>query len=459
MRRYSTSSRPGFTLTELMVSLALIVFIMSIMATAFGAASKVVTDLRAANDLAERLRGAMTLMRNDLKNQHLDNTARRLSDTTWPPSAANNQGFFRIYQVGRPIDIGPAGADQTSIMTSAALHFTTKLSGLYSTDFFSTDLQSRILPTTPVRENQLVSITGNQQANVEMERSYQRTQGTEFRSQWAEVAWWLAPQNGIFTTPDAASGSPAQQLYTLRRRQRLLYDRATPSQVSLPWVALTDPSMRRQHRDVSIAPYNLTALAGTDFKVNTPSDVTVPAMRFGSPTIPANLVPPNSPSPATSLPLSNVYAGLPLNPDDPYGSGMDINDDVPDIVLGDVLSMDIRILLDSKKAFIDLGHPDVQIYRTGNPAFNPGTHPRGLYVFDTWTRQNFGQLDYTNPESQPLERWRTPGTYSCVPLYRQVDGTGNYIGSPILIRAIQVTLRIWDEKSNFTRQVTMIQEL
>ncbi|MFQ3594068.1 MAG: hypothetical protein SNJ82_12885 [Gemmataceae bacterium] len=78
-------SRPGFTITELLVALALIVFIMSILATAFSAASKSVSDLKAANELAEKLRGIMTLLRRDLRESvnpagHLQNPGRTLGN-------------------------------------------------------------------------------------------------------------------------------------------------------------------------------------------------------------------------------------------------------------------------------------------------------------------------------------------------------------------------------------------
>src|SRR4051794_17111254 len=99
----------GFTLPELLVALALIIFIMSILSSAFASASKVVSDLRAANDLAERLRGVMTLLRRDLAAQHLDNPTRRLSDNSWVPSNSSNKGFSRIYQPGTPQLYTPPG--------------------------------------------------------------------------------------------------------------------------------------------------------------------------------------------------------------------------------------------------------------------------------------------------------------------------------------------------------------
>src|SRR5262245_8944599 len=116
----------GFTLPELLVSLALIIFIMSIIASAFGAAGKLVSDMRAAYSLAERLRGVMSLLRKDLSQQHLDNTPRRLGTSSWVPVNASNKGFFRILQLGRPTfvpDPAPTireGVQSTSIMPATA---------------------------------------------------------------------------------------------------------------------------------------------------------------------------------------------------------------------------------------------------------------------------------------------------------------------------------------------------
>ena len=53
--------RQGFTLVELMVSLALIIFLMSILSEAFVNAAQVFRDLKAVGDLAGRLRSATQL--------------------------------------------------------------------------------------------------------------------------------------------------------------------------------------------------------------------------------------------------------------------------------------------------------------------------------------------------------------------------------------------------------------
>ena len=62
--------RSGFTLVEVLVAMALILFIMTILAAAFSAATQTVSDLKSAGDLAERLRGAATVIHRDLEATH-----------------------------------------------------------------------------------------------------------------------------------------------------------------------------------------------------------------------------------------------------------------------------------------------------------------------------------------------------------------------------------------------------
>ena len=72
MRRHPSSARfrgkprrprPGFTLVELLVAIALIVFIMVILTEAFSAGTGVFRTLKAQGDLMEKLRAAELLLR------------------------------------------------------------------------------------------------------------------------------------------------------------------------------------------------------------------------------------------------------------------------------------------------------------------------------------------------------------------------------------------------------------
>ena len=95
--------RSGFTLVEVLVSMGAILFIMSILAGAFGAASQAVSDLK-AGDLAEKPRGATNVLKCDMEADHFTDSAtpsKKLSDTGfWDRLSPGNTslGFFRILQ-------------------------------------------------------------------------------------------------------------------------------------------------------------------------------------------------------------------------------------------------------------------------------------------------------------------------------------------------------------------------
>ena len=55
---------------EVLVAMALILFIMTILAAAFVAATQAFSDLKSAGDLAEKLRGAATVLNRDLEADH-----------------------------------------------------------------------------------------------------------------------------------------------------------------------------------------------------------------------------------------------------------------------------------------------------------------------------------------------------------------------------------------------------
>ena len=65
-------------------------------------------------------------------------------------------------------------------------------------------------------------------------------------------------------------------------------------------------------------------------------------------------------------------------------------------------------------------------------------------VFDTWSSLNDGLSNYSQ-SSQP----GTPGV--TIPLWNGTSGP--------IIQAIQISIRIWDYKTNQTRQVTIVQAM
>src|SRR5262249_52394036 len=91
--------RAGFTITELLVAMALIVFILSILATAFSEARKPFAGVKGIGDMNQRLRTASALLRSDLEADHFGGR-RRLSDTHFWTMGPPREGFFRIWQGG-----------------------------------------------------------------------------------------------------------------------------------------------------------------------------------------------------------------------------------------------------------------------------------------------------------------------------------------------------------------------
>ena len=151
--------RSGFTLVEVLVAMALILFIMTILAAAFGTATQAVSDLKSAGDLAERLRGATTVIHRDLEANHcfdsngnvlrlssMWNTNNGLNPNPPPPA----QGFFRIYE-GSPATL--EGTDINGLssyyQTTAALAYTISLTGTQRNDFLSALVARRRSTTIP----------------------------------------------------------------------------------------------------------------------------------------------------------------------------------------------------------------------------------------------------------------------------------------------------------------------
>src|SRR5438309_89982 len=97
--------RSGFTLVEMMVAMALTLFIMVILSEAFTVGLETFRLLKATGDMQERLRTVSVILRRDLKADHFPPNMPGVSDTflsgqnlldpTWSPPA---QGYFRIWQ-------------------------------------------------------------------------------------------------------------------------------------------------------------------------------------------------------------------------------------------------------------------------------------------------------------------------------------------------------------------------
>ena len=144
---HRSTVRNGFTLVELLVAAALCVIIMYVMATAFKAGTDTLSQLKSIASLAEQLRTADTIMRRDLRADHLydstDTTVRRISSLAGT-TPASDLGFFKVASdnTASPASVDE-GSDSTLISskrtTSEWLHFTSKLPGGSQSEMFAAD--------------------------------------------------------------------------------------------------------------------------------------------------------------------------------------------------------------------------------------------------------------------------------------------------------------------------------
>jgi prepilin-type N-terminal cleavage/methylation domain-containing protein len=461
--------RQGFTLVELLVSMALIMFIMAILSQAFIAGLSTFRNLKAQGDLAEKLRGVTQILQRDLAADHF-NGKKRLSDPDFWLNGPPSQGFLRIWQSAPATGTIPEGSDLDGIgsyiSTNHYLAFTVKQRGNEMGDFLSASAPMAFLTAT---------------ANFgPAESRYQLTSGGTYNYQWAEVAWFMQPQinpsTGVpdQTVLDPDTGSPPVPLYTLYRRQRLL---------------VPDNNLVQPVESVSaVLPQQVLELScwqnGTNWYFNSPIDITVPWRRFGMASVPTNpsmypggllylattnplapvWVPPSAtpPVPPTYVPLPNVPPVYPL-PLYPTLSQQGAVGTLPgaDTQLNDVISFDVRVLVINPAT----GLPEItngsdpfvtalttaSIYNNANPAFcnplNPGVNPSAPVVFDTWSSLNDGLSNYS--------QWNVFGQLTSIPMWNQISVPPR---GPI-IQAIQISIRIWDFKTNQTRQVTIVQAM
>jgi prepilin-type N-terminal cleavage/methylation domain-containing protein len=449
--------RSGFTITELLVAMALIVFVMSILATAFSEGMKTFRALKGLGDMNQRLRTASTLMTEDLQSPHFEGR-RRLSDPgfwlTGKPGEFGppREGFVRIWQ-GSALSTTPGapyfneypGGDvdyqiDSVRATDHILHLTVKKLGNDPKNFFHNGV--------PV--NSPLVTFGNYNGRYQDQPLFP-VQGlpasTPFTSQWAEVAWFLRA-NG-----QNANGTP---LFTLYRRQRIIV--ANPEtggspQVGTPGVNLNwfDPAVGPA---VAASSYNDLSGTGVNYLgvscrvknnlqvyFNSPSDLTVPQYRFAmQPGVYGGL--PAATDPITGQPTYFVFQ--------PQGTG-DVNEEQTnpnlqgsDAILTDVVSFSIRVMTPTSGGFVDLP----ALGASANPLFGGA---KGPYVYDTWTSVADDQVDYSLWNNTTAT---DPKNMKNVTQLLQVRPP---LQTPIT--AIQIQLRVWDIKTEQSRQMTILVDM
>lgn len=524
--------RHGFTLVELLVSMALIIFLMAIISHAFVAALGTFRNLKAQGDMAEKLRAVTQILQHDLAADHFDG-GRKLSDPTFWNNGPPAQGFFRLWQGSQSIaptaaaplpndaiegyDIDGVGSYRS---TDHSLAFTIKLRGNDMGDFMSASAAGSGAGGS--LQMSAIQSFGPQEAR------YQGSSGGAYNYQWAEVAWFLQPQVNLVTLttdttvtdPMSINPTPALPkfpppstplpLFTLYRRQRLLVPDNNLVSLDLVTKGIMPPvipsAQYANYLEMSCCP---DAKTNATLYFNNPADITVPWRRFG-------MFPPNATNiayqagllygaippfalpyppwtatwppvvPPTPPPWGSWTAPSPTPPTYPLSPGVPPLAPIPsypsmaqhlaapptligsDIQLTDVVSFDVRVytyVIDPvtklPQPLVNGNDPFVTLFSVpstyqNNPAFynlnTPPLNPNGPNltapaVFDTWT-----SIDDGVGSNYPAT-WSLPFQLTAIPLWNSALKTG-----PI-IKAVQITIRIWDSKANQTRQVTIVQAM
>ncbi|MEI6326223.1 MAG: type II secretion system protein, partial [Gemmataceae bacterium] len=142
----------GFTIVELLVSLGLVIFIMSLVSTIFVIATKSFRDMKAAGDLSEQLRSAGQLIRGMVKATHFTDNVQPSDEKFWqawdssgsgsyyaksgtpplytdaqfkdPSNTFGRKGYLRLDQLAQPVDPFMGGSldfDSIRVLTGNAL--------------------------------------------------------------------------------------------------------------------------------------------------------------------------------------------------------------------------------------------------------------------------------------------------------------------------------------------------
>jgi hypothetical protein len=360
----------------------------------------------------------MKLLRAELSADHFE-ARKRLSDANFWVNGPPREGFFRIWHGAPSTDEGPDLDGEHSYRSiTHQLHFTSKFRGNNRSDYFQAYLDpSTVPPGSPLR--QAFSLGGA--SLIGIDSRYE--DGNSYPFAWAEVAYFLRPSLDASGNQDTANGTP---LYCLYRRQMV----AVPDNTFLISTVAVPAAGASPYLDISCNPDPSNT---TNLYFNGPMDLTVPDRRFA---MNSNLYPNTTiaglgqsyPTLAEQYTTSNIRKAQ-------------------DLLLSDVISFDVRMLFAGGSDFVDLFDSGVATYSGSNPnfVFTPAGSATGPLVFDTWSSLTDNSYDYST--------WSTTGTAKTIPLFQ------NSSGQTLTIRAIKVTIRVWDFKTEQSRQATIIQDL
>jgi type II secretory pathway pseudopilin PulG len=374
-----TQRRLAFTLVELLVAMALILFIMVILSEAFVAGLGSFRELKAVGDLEEKLRTATMILRRDLAADHFEGR-RRLSDPNFWLTGQPREGFFYIHQQNPSVPEGQDSDGNPSYRaTDHALWFSVKLRGNNQDRFFAANVpnNSPLVPYSPGGGQNGAYIPTNffgqlSDGNFQDKPSPTASSST-YNSAWGEICYVLDLRNPTF-----AGSTP---LYPLYRTQLAVVP--DTRNVNNPKQGIQVGQMS-SYLEMSCSPSSNIIL------FHNPTDLALNARAL-------------NPTP------NNIQNGQdPSNPMNRQGNGTIL-------LLTDVISFDVRVLK--------------YMWRQSSQA------------------TDFSDLGPANATDQTFETSVNP------------PGQNSKLPPDYCISALEITIRVWDPKTEQARQVTIIQDM
>ncbi len=411
--------RPGFTIVELLVALALVLFIMSIISQVFVDASEAFRSARSKAELTEKLRFITQTIRADLRSRHFEN-GRKLSDSDFWQDGPPKAGYFRLEQASFSSPVTTLSGDNFPLGTPGdgnLMAFTSFLDGQNPGSFHSISA-SNTLKTW-------LSSGGFSPRDTRFEDLSQNT----FNSPDAEVAWFMAPDIAGFSSEypmqdEPLSPFPTMKVYSLIRRVWPL----APERQHAPSNRLSVLA-----DGVSVTPFGFNGGQWASEEPNTD----VPTRRA----LGQSYYPGVGNAASWRTTRLNGSAVTPVN-----SSSF--------VVASNVLSFTVEVLPEYGSQFIplkDLKYLD----QSAGPQMAFVSSP---WVYDTWSMRQIGSgPGVTDDYSQ----WMTPGAPSSVPMLPATATQGSF---PPRITAIRVTIRLYDTNnalspSKTTWQATLVEPL
>jgi prepilin-type N-terminal cleavage/methylation domain-containing protein len=481
--------RRGFTLIELMVSAALAITIMWILAEAFKIGIDFTRSARSTGDMMTQLNNAGQILSRDLQANHFyvahssstvgnlgKLSAQRLDLLGTSPAAASTIGVT----VGTPTtSYDPTGKVAVAggyIPPQGYFHIyapppTNSL--VDGTGDFNINTINAPNPANPTSLGPVLKFTvylpqGLQQNLFTATTTAPAPKNTiTYTSQAAEVAYFLGPPtSGLTSTPPVTSPTlsgltGSQPLFNLYRRQRLVAPTSDYAPTLDP-IKSNDPNIG----DIlslstpfgSPTPViNTLASFGTPYNNNTnqwsmasrvpatPLASVNPVSRVGDDILLSNVL---------SFEVVACWMPPPANPTNPALSVVLTQPpQFPSAIVGNGSPQPLSFLTTT-------GAPQNSNHPFGNlPGFTLNPAKSKPYTFDTWSniQQPYPVLPNANPLAQNLN-WNNFYTLNNPGVIPNGAGTmasvpnPNLIPMPIRITALQITIRVYDPKTNQARQ-------